>query len=38
MYGFAAITDKEVFVIRDLILSAVSEIVIPEGKFSEIIF
>ena len=34
MYVFTAITDEEVFVIRDLILSAVSEIVIPEDKLS----
>ena len=38
MYPFAAITDELVLVIRDLILSVVSEIVRPEAKLSEIKF
>ena len=38
IYPFADITDEEVFVMRDLILSVVSEIVRPEAKLSDITF
>ena len=38
IYPFAAITDELVLVIKDLILSVVSEIVRPEAKLSEIKF